>query len=122
MAAMTTLLKTLALPLAVLAIFSSSATAQYVGPSNVKLTTVAEVLKSGTDDQHVALRGNLLKKVGSEKYEFSDGTGTIRVEIDKKIFPQGPIDDKAKVEIQGEVEKDFMSSPEIDVDSIRRVD
>ena len=105
-----------------LAFFSSGAFAQYVGPSNVKLTTVAEVLKSGTDDQHVALRGNLLRKVGSEKYEFSDGTGTIRVEIDKKIFPQGPIDDKVKVEIQGEVEKEFMSSPEIDVDSIRRVE
>lgn len=107
---------------AAFALATGAAFAQYVGPSNVKLATVAEVLKSGTDDQHVALRGNLLKKVGSEKYEFSDGTGTIRVEIDKKIFPAGPIDEKARVEIQGEVEKEFMSSPEIDVDSIRRVD
>jgi uncharacterized protein (TIGR00156 family) len=101
---------------------SAPAIAQFTGPSSVKLTTVAEVLKSGVDDQHVALRGNLLKKVGSEKYEFSDGTGTIRVEIDKKIFPREPIDEKAKVEIQGEVEKEFMASPEIDVDSIRRVE
>ena len=115
-------LKSVAASLAIAFAASGGAFAQYVGPSNVKLTTVAEVLKSGTDDQHVALRGNLLKKVGSEKYEFSDGTGTIRVEIDKKIFPPGPIDDKAKVEIQGEVEKEFMSSPEIDVDSIRRVE
>lgn len=115
-------LKSIAASLALTLAAGGTALAQYVGPSNVKLTTVAEVLKSGTDDQHVALRGNLLKKVGSEKYEFSDGTGTIRVEIDKKIFPREPIDDKAKVEIQGEVEKDFMSSPEIDVDSIRRVD
>lgn len=123
MAAMTTLLRTLALPLAAIAIFSSApATAQYVGPTTLKPTTVAEVLKSGTDDQQVLLRGQLLRKVGSEKYEFSDGTGTIRVEIDKKIFPREPIDDKTRIEIQGEVEKEFMSSPEIDVDSIRRVD
>lgn len=116
------MLKSVAVSLVLTLAASGAALAQYVGPSNVKLTTVAEVLKSGTDDQHVVLRGNLLKKVGSEKYEFSDGTGTIRVEIDKKIFPREPIDDKTKVEIQGEVEKDFMSSPEIDVDSIRRVD
>jgi uncharacterized protein (TIGR00156 family) len=121
MAGMMKLPKTLALPLVALA-FSGGASAQFVGPSSVKLTTVAEVLKNGTDDQHVALRGNLLKKVGSEKYDFSDGTGTIRVEIDKKIFPREPIDEKTKLELQGEVEKEFMASPEIDVDSIRRVD
>ena len=115
-------LKTVAFSLALSLGAGGAALAQFVGPSTVKLTSVAEVLKSGTDDQHVVLRGNLLKKVGSEKYEFSDGTGTIRVEIDKKIFPREPIDDKAKVEIHGEVEKDFLSSPEIDVDSIRRVD
>jgi len=98
-----------------------AAFAQYVGPSSLKSTSVAEVLKSGTEDQQVALRGKLLKKIGSEKYEFSDGTGTIRVEIDNKIFPVEPIDEKTQVEIRGEVEKDFMSSPEIDVDSIRRL-
>ena len=116
------LLKSIGLALALAAGSAGIASAQYVGPSNVRLTTVAEVLKTGADDQHVVLRGKLLKKVGSEKYDFSDGTGTIRVEIDKKIFPREPIDDKTQLELQGEVEKDFMNSPEIDVDSIRRVD
>jgi uncharacterized protein (TIGR00156 family) len=115
-------LKTVAFSLALSLGAGGAALAQFVGPSTVKLTSVAEVLKNGTDDQHVALRGKLLKKVGAEKYEFSDGTGTIRVEIDKKIFPREPIDDKVQIEIQGEIEKDFMASPEIDVDSIRRVD
>ena len=115
-------LKTVALSLALSLGASGAALAQFVGPSSVKLTSVADVLKNGTDDQQVALRGKLLKKVGAEKYEFSDSNGTIRVEIDKKIFPRGePIDDKVQVEIQGEVEKEFMASPEIDVDSIRRV-
>ena len=79
------------------------------------------MLKSGKDDQQVLLQGVLLKKVGHEKYEFSDGTGTIRVEIDDKIFPRETIDEKTRVELLGEVEKDFMTSPQVDVDTIRRL-
>ncbi|MGO4390266.1 YgiW/YdeI family stress tolerance OB fold protein [Variovorax sp. M-6] len=102
-------------------VVAGTAAAQYVGPSGVRLTTVAEVLKSGKNDQQVMLQGVLLKKVGREKYEFSDGTATVRVEIDDKIFPRETIDEKTRVEIVGEFEKDFMTSPEIDVDTIRRL-
>jgi uncharacterized protein (TIGR00156 family) len=115
------LLKPFCLSLAALG-FSGVSTAQFIGPSGVKTSTVAEVLENGTDDAHVELRGNLLKKVGAEKYEFSDGTGTIRVEIDAEIFPREPIDDKTKVQLTGEVEKEFLTSIEIDVKSIRRLD
>jgi len=102
-------------------LLAAPAAAQYTGPTGITPTTAAEVLKDGRDDQQVMLRGRLTKKVGSDKYEFTDSSGTIRVEIDAKRFPPEPIDDKALVEIQGEVEKDFMQSPEIDVDVIRRV-
>jgi len=100
---------------------ATPAAAQYTGPRAIDAASVAELLRSGRDDQPVVLRGRLLKKVSSDKYEFSDGTGTIRVEIDAKRFPAGPIDDKTLVEIEGELEKDFMTSPEIDVDVLRRV-
>lgn len=103
------------------AALAGAAGAQYVGPSGLRPITVAEVLKSGKDDQQVLLQGVLLKKVGHEKYEFSDGTGTIRVEIDDKIFPREPIDEKTRIEIVGEIERDFMTSPEIDVDAVRRL-
>lgn len=100
---------------------AGAAHAQYTGPSGVPLVTVAHLLKAGTANQQVMLQGVLLRKVGHEKYDFSDSTGTIRVEIDDKIFPREPIDDKARIEIHGEIEKDFMTSPEIDVDSVRRL-
>ena len=35
--------------------------------------------------------------------------------MDAKYFLATPISDKTKVQITGEVEKEFMSSPEIDV-------
>jgi uncharacterized protein (TIGR00156 family) len=102
--------------------FCGIASAQFVGPSVVKVSSVAEVLKSGADGQFVELRGNLLRQLGHEKYEFSDGVGVIRVEIDDEIFPPEKIDNKTSVQIRGEVEKEFLTSIEVDVTSIRRGD
>lgn len=95
------------------------ASAQYTGPgAKTPAKSVAEILKSPVDDQHVSLKGKLTKKVGSEKYIFTDGTGEIRVEIDNEDFPAVAVDDKTTIEITGEVEKDFMESPEIDVETL----
>jgi uncharacterized protein (TIGR00156 family) len=97
--------------------FSAAASAQYVGPTTqVTNTSIAQILKNPVDDQPVVLRGYIVKKVGNEKYMFSDGTSEIRVDIDDKRFANIKVDAKTKVEIRGEVEKDFMETPEIDVD------
>lgn len=116
---MTRTFKQISLALAAVSIFSfaSGASAQYVGPSSQTAPrSVAEILKNPVDDQAVVLRGFILRQVGNEKYIFSDGTAEIRVDIDHKLFPLEKIDDKVKVELRGEVEKDFMETPEIDVD------
>jgi uncharacterized protein (TIGR00156 family) len=97
----------------------SAVHAQYVGPSTHKAAaTVAEILKNPVDDQVVVLRGHLLKKVGNEKYIFSDGTGEIRVEIEAEDFPIQKIDAKTTIVIRGEVESEFLESPEIDVEIV----
>lgn len=101
--------------------------AQYQGPGSkpakaapqAPMTTVADVLKNGKDDQMVTLTGNVVKQVGREKYLFRDATGEIRIEIDDDAMPTQPFDDKTKVEIAGEVEKDFLRSVEIDVKSVK---
>jgi uncharacterized protein (TIGR00156 family) len=116
---MTRTFKQISLALAAVSIFSfaSVASAQYVGPSSQTAPrSVADILKNPVDDQAVVLRGFILRKVGNEKYIFSDGTAEIRVDIDNKLFPLEKIDDKVKVELRGEVEKEFMETPEIDVD------
>ncbi len=104
---------------AILLAIVSTSYAGYTGPSAHKtIGSVADILKNPIDDQPVVLRGYLTKQVGKEKYMFSDGTGEIRVEIDAKDFRGLTVDDKTRVEIIGEVEKDFFMSPEIDVDFI----
>ncbi len=104
-----------------------SAHAQYQGPGGRAaraapqgpVSTVADVRKRGRDDQRVTLTGNVVRKVGWEKYLFRDASGEIRIEIDDDVMPTEPFDDKTKVEITGEVEKDFLHSVEIDVKAIR---
>lgn len=101
-------------------IAANLAYAQYTGPSNqVVLRTIADILKDPKDDQAVVLTGHVVRQVGKEKYIFKDATGEIRVEIDRELLPGAPFNESSKVEISGEVEKDFLQSPELDIDSIR---
>jgi len=84
-----------------------------------QILSIAHLLTQGQDDQKVTLQGFIIRKIGHEKYIFSDGTGEIRIEIDDDDFPSEPIDATTQVEIVGEFDKDFVESPEIDVDFIK---
>lgn len=111
-------LKTGIISVAVMFGVAGFAQAQYKGPDQVTQKSIEAILKKPVDDQPVVLQGYLLRKVGNEKYIFSDGKSEIRVEIDDKDFPVESVDEKTLIEIHGEVEKDFLESPEIDVDRV----
>ena len=100
---------------------SDAAHAQYVGSQVANApTTVAEVLKSGTDDQRVTLRGQITRRLYGDKYMFADSTGEIRVDIDQDEWPAGqPITEKTLVEIIGKVDVDWGRVTEIDVKVVR---
>lgn len=90
----------------------------FSGPS-ASVTTVAEALKM-RDDSWITLRGNIEQQVGHDRYIFRDSTGTVTVEIDKKYWNGQTITPKDKVEIQGEVDKDW-NEFEIDVKRITKI-
>lgn len=92
--------------------------AQYTGPGSGVNSDLGNILANPVDDEPVRLTGYLIRKVSSDKYIFSDGKHQIRVEIDKDVFPTQPFDEKTLIEIEGEVEKDFLESVEIDVERI----
>ena len=75
---------------AALCLSASVAQAQYVGPSTTtNYKNVAEILKNPVDDTVVVLSGHLLRKVGKEKYIFSDGSAEIRVSAIRDINNPG---------------------------------
>lgn len=114
--------KTISL-LAIVAVTGSATLvhAQYTGPA-VAPMTVKDLLAQGKDDQHATLRGKITKRIGGDKYLFSDGSGEITVEIDNNEFPnQQPVDAKTEVELSGEFDKELVGSPEFDVDTVTLV-
>ena len=102
----------------VLALASFQLHAQYKGPQAAIQQQIKAILDNPKDNQGVRLTGYLTEKLSHEKYWFSDGTHQIRVEIEPEDFPAGEFDENDLIEIHGEVEKDFLESPEIDVEYI----
>jgi uncharacterized protein (TIGR00156 family) len=110
---------------------AGSAMAQYTGSSaprggfqgpggaSDQPMSVANILRTPVDDLRVTLRGNIIRKIGGDKYVFSDGTGEIRVDIDHSEWPAEPVNEKTTVEIIGKVDVEFMSPTEIDVKVLR---
>ncbi|MBN3820865.1 NirD/YgiW/YdeI family stress tolerance protein [Paraburkholderia sp. Se-20369] len=102
-----------------LAVLPAAAHAQYTGPSAVTATTVKDLLANGKDDQHVQLQGRIVKHVGGEDYEFADATGTIRVEIDDKLWAGGqPVGERNEVKLTGEFERKWSGRVKVDADRI----
>ncbi len=99
-------------------LFSTAALAAgYTGPGAQPITTVAAA-NEAADDTPVVLQGFVTKKLNNDdKYEFKDNTGTITVEIDDEDLPPTPFNDKTRVKLTGEVEKNLMSR-EVDVDLV----
>ena len=89
---------------------------QFVNNGQATPTSVKAVLQNPVDDMWVTLRGHIIKKISHDKYVFADSTGQIGIDVDDRYFPYGiPITPATFVEISGEIDKEFMSSPEVDV-------
>jgi len=90
----------------------------FTGPS-IGAVTVAEAL-TFRDDTPVILRGKIERFIGNERYIFSDGTGSITIEIDNRVWGSLTVDENDLIEIYGEIERDFRRI-EIDVDTVRKL-
>lgn len=98
---------------------AAPAHAQFTGPgAPAVLKDLGSVLERPLDDQRVSLTGHLVQQLSSDKYLFTDGSKQIRVEIDREFMPATPFGPEVWIVIEGDVEKDFLESPEIDVDRL----
>jgi uncharacterized protein (TIGR00156 family) len=89
----------------------------FTGPLNVASVEHAKTLK---DDAKVTLQGTIQSHIGGENYVFKDASGTIEVEIDHRRWAGQTVSATDRVEIFGEVDKDW-SSVKIDVKRIRKL-
>ena len=96
-------------------------TSGFSGP-NIGTHTVQQVLDAGlfSDDKPVMLTGYIKASLGGEMYTFTDGISDITVEIDHDKWWGLSATPQTKVQISGEIDKDFLSTT-VDVDMIKTV-
>ncbi|MGG4608273.1 YgiW/YdeI family stress tolerance OB fold protein [Providencia sp. Me31A] len=90
----------------------------FSGPNSSE-TTVAKALEL-SDDSWVILRGNIVKQLDHKHYEFTDGTGTITLEISRKRWNGINVTPTDKVEVSGKIDKDW-NSREVEVKQIQLI-
>nr|WP_314368676.1 NirD/YgiW/YdeI family stress tolerance protein [uncultured Acinetobacter sp.] len=84
-----------------------------LAPTQVITVKQALTLK---DDTPVQLKGYVVKATGDEKYQFSDQTGMITVDIDDDLWQGKPISAKTPVIIIGEIDIDYKPTKRVEVD------
>ncbi|HBO22236.1 YgiW/YdeI family stress tolerance OB fold protein [Providencia sp.] len=94
----------------------STQTGGFSGPNNSE-TTVAKALDM-SDDSWVILRGNIVKQLDNKHYEFTDGTGSITLEISPKRWNGVNVTPTDKIEIRGKIDKDW-NSREVEVKQVQ---
>lgn len=72
-------------------------------------------------DLIVKLKGFIVEQINSETFWFQDSTGKIKVEIDSKVMPGKPFNEKTELIIIGEVDADLLEGVEIEVNRIEFV-
>lgn len=86
------------------------------GPAAPNLKVTVEEAKKLSDETPVILTGKIEQSLGNEKYQFSDSTGTITIEIDNDDWNGVTVTPQDTIEIHGEIDKGF-TKLEVEVDS-----
>lgn len=86
---------------------------QALTPTQISTVQQALTLK---DDTPIKLKGYVVKAIGDEKYQFSDQTGSITVDIDDELWQGKPISAKTPVTIIGEIDIDYKPKKRVEVD------
>ena len=81
------------------------------------VSTVAEALKM-RDDTPVVLEGKITHRIKKDTYQFTDDTGSITIEIDKKDWQGIDVRPTDTIQIRGEIDKDWLDTT-VDVHSIK---
>lgn len=92
-----------------------------VAPQNADAIVTVAQAKKMRDDTPVIVQGNIVQRMGDEKYLFRDGTDSVIVEIDDEDWGGVEVRTSDTVKLYGEVDSGLFKT-EIDVDRIEKIE
>ena len=92
-----------------------------VAPQNADAIVTVAQAKKMRDDTPVIVQGNIVQRMGDEKYLFRDGTDSVIVEIDDEDWGGVEVRTSDTVKLYGEVDAGLFKT-EIDVDRIEKIE
>lgn len=81
----------------------------FVDPNRYNEGTVTQ-LKRLPDDASLVVKGNIVRQIRGDLYEFKDNTGSIEIEIDNKYWEGQNVTSKDTVRLLIEVDKDVLDT------------
>lgn len=85
----------------------SGAAAQFAGPSSSRQITTVEQALTARRGLDVTLKGFVVEHLRDRYYLFRDGTGEIRVKIDRHRWQNRKVTSKTPVQLTGRIDRDF---------------
>ena len=92
----------------------------FIEDGSSKVVTPIKAAKKMRDDTIVTIRGNIIRRIGDDKYMVRDASGEMVVEIDDEDWGGVTASSADLLELTGEVDKDF-TKVKIDVYSVVKV-
>jgi uncharacterized protein (TIGR00156 family) len=103
-------------PIAAALLIAAPAGAQFTGPGQGAVTTVAQAHEA-RDDTPFDITGRIVERLREDYFTFQDETGTIVAEIENRRFQGQQVTPETTVRIIGEVERSLRGR-ELDVDRL----
>jgi uncharacterized protein (TIGR00156 family) len=101
---------------------SSSAGAQFIGPSPTGQTSTVEQVQNTRVDTYVTVTGNIVAHLREDYYTFRDETGEIRVEIPPSVWRYREVGPDTTVQLLAEVDRNSSGTVYLWVDSLNIVE
>ena len=76
--------------------------------------SVKQALKA-TDNSMITLEGNITQQIDDDEFWFTDGTGQIRVEIERQVWNGLNVGPNDKIRIFGKLDNEMFDRAELEV-------
>lgn len=76
---------------------------------------------SAKDKSVIVLEGNIQRQIDEDEFIFTDGTATIKVEIDEHVWRGVDVSSQDKIRLIGIVDKDIGRNAELEVTEVQKL-